>query len=292
MPLITVFTPTYNRALLLSRLYESLLRQSFVDFEWVIVDDGSIDNTKELIASFKESGLNIHYYYQHNAGKHFAINHGVRVAKGELFFILDSDDLLPANALALVALRYATVEGLPHVGGVAGRKAFLNNELIGSASGINDQLLTVFDFRYEYGIKGDMCEVYKTDVLKEFPFPEFKGEKFCPEALVWNRIGTKYQLLWFDEIIYNAEYQPEGLTAKIFEVRKKAPRATTICYEELSKAPIPIKSRFKAAINFWRFAFFLDKQSFSEKWRRIRPLLSIFALPVASILHLKNKFSS
>ena len=289
MPLITVFTPTYNRASLLPRLYESLVKQTFTDFEWIIVDDGSTDNTRELVRQFATTGFPIKYYYQENAGKHYAINRGVNEASGALFFILDSDDLLPVNALALVATRYATVEHLPHVGGVAGRKAFLNNELIGSKTGVNEQLLTVFDFRYKYGIKGDMCEVYKTAVLKEFPFPEFEGEKFCPEALVWNRIGTKYQLLWFDEVIYNAEYQPEGLTAKIFEVRKNAPQATTICYEELSQAPISLKFRLKAAINYWRFAFFLDQQSIKEKWRRIPPLLSICALPVAGILNLKNK---
>lgn len=288
MPLITVFTPTYNRAHLLNRLFESLIRQSFQDFEWIIVDDGSTDNTKELIESAQESEFKIRYYYQQNAGKHFAINKGVQEAEGTLFFILDSDDLLPNNALELVASKFSTIGENNRVGGVAGRKALLNNELIGSAVGIKDQLLTIFDFRYKYGIQGDMCEVYRTDVLKEFPFPEFKDEKFCPEALVWNRIGTKYQLLWFDDVIYNAEYQPEGLTDKIFEVRKNSPQSTTICYEELSKAPIPLSFRFRAAINYWRFARFLKQPSFVEKWRRVNPLFSILALPLATLINLKK----
>lgn len=288
MPLITVFTPTYNRAGLLGRLYESLTQQSFTDFEWIIVDDGSADNTRDLVRQFAATGFPMRYYYQENAGKHFAINRGVKEASGALFFILDSDDMIPEDALAIVAQKYETSKDKSRIGGVAGRKAYFDGNLIGSAIGVNEEIMDVFDFRYKRKITGDMCEVFKTAVLKEFPFPEIKGEKFCPEALVWNRIGTKYPLLWFNAPIYLAEYQPEGLTARIFEVRKKSPVATTICYQELSQAPISLAFRFRALINYWRFAYYL-KKPFRDKLKAVDPLLSLFALPVAGLMYLNDK---
>ncbi len=288
MPLITVFTPTYNRAGLLERLYKSLTQQSFSDFEWIIVDDGSADNTRDLVRQFDTTRFPIRYYYQENAGKHFAINRGVNEASGALFFILDSDDMIPEDALAIVAQRYETAKDKSRIGGVAGRKAYFDGKLIGSAVGVSEEIMDVFEFRYKRKITGDMCEVFKTAVLKEFPFPEIKGEKFCPEALVWNRIGTKYPLLWFNAPIYLAEYQPEGLTARIFEVRKKSPVATTICYQELSRAPISLAFRFRALINYWRFAFYL-KKAFTDKLKAVDPVLSIFALPISLLMYLNDK---
>lgn len=285
---ITVFTPTYNRAKLLPRLFESLQKQSYRSFEWLIVDDGSVDATEPLIRQFAGSGFPIRYYYQENAGKHFAINRGVQEAAGELFFILDSDDVIPENALALVAEKYYSSAKRAEIGGVAGRKAYFDGRLIGSGTGVRDEIMNVFDFRYRRKITGDMCEVFRTDVLKEFPFPEIKGEKFCPEALVWNRIGNKYALLWFDEPVYLAEYQPDGLTDKIFEVRKKSPVATTTFYRELSHAPVALSHRFRALINYWRFAFYLQAP-LGKKWQAVAPVLSIFAFPLACLMYLNDK---
>lgn len=285
---ITVFTPTYNRKQLLLRLFESLKKQSYAFFEWIIVDDGSVDGTEELVKQFSSAPFPVRYYYQENAGKHFAINRGVKEAKGSLFFILDSDDVIPENALSIVGQKYDNAKEPLKIGGVAGRKAYFDGRLIGSPNGINDEIMDVFEFRYGRKMTGDMCEVFKTSVLKEFPFPEIKGEKFCPEALVWNRIGTKYPLLWFNDAIYCAEYQPEGLTARIFEIRKKSPVATTICYQELSKAPIPFKDRFRALINYWRFAFYLDS-SLGQKLKAVHPVLSLFAMPIAALMYLNDK---
>ena len=105
---ITVFTPTFNRATLLPRLYESLVNQTFLDFEWLIVDDGSTDDTFNFIESIKENDkIDIQYYYQNNAGKHAAINWGVELAKGDLFFIVDSDEVMIESGLqTIVAVSY------------------------------------------------------------------------------------------------------------------------------------------------------------------------------------------
>ena len=107
---ITVFTPAFNRAKLLPRLYKSLKNQSSINFEWVIVDDGSQDETQQVVQKFIDEGvLPINYVYQDNKGKHFAINRGVKEANGELFWIVDSDDYLPPNAIAQKKKKYNSV---------------------------------------------------------------------------------------------------------------------------------------------------------------------------------------
>ena len=252
--LISVFTPTYNRASLLSRLYDTLILQTYKNFEWIIVDDGSKDNTKEVVNSFvAERKIDIHFVQQENGGKHRAINTGVSLAKGELFFILDSDDVLPENALELVTETFQPIKHDISFAGVSGIDGTFDGCIIGS--GLLDDSIDCnsVDIRYKYHVTGDMKEVFRTSVMKEFPFPNIEGEKFCPEALVWNRIAQKYKLRYFNKIIYKVEYQPEGLTSNIIKVRMKSPITSMMCYAEMLELNIPFKDKLKAVINYWRF---------------------------------------
>ena len=264
--MITVFTPTYNRAHLLPRLYESLCRQTFTDFEWVIVDDGSSDGTSQLfhpndnVNDNEGSSLNpifnsikVRYFYQENGGKHRAINRGVKEAQGELFFIADSDDILPPEALQTVAEVYSHIKNDKSFGGVCGLDGKFEGGIIGS--GLPQEVMDVnsIDLRIKHGVTGDMKEVFRTSVMKEFPFPEIPKERFCPEALVWNRIATKYKLRYFNKIIYLAEYQEDGITSGIVRARMKSPVASMMTYAEMTTFDIPFMQKVKAAINYWRF---------------------------------------
>ena len=278
--LITVFTPTYNRAYLLPRVYESLCKQTFRDFEWLIVDDGSVDDTKglvdkliidngQLIIGRSDEGnsaeqnenqlsiincqLSIRYLYQKNGGKHRAINRGVKEARGELFFIVDSDDILPPNALEVVAEVYEDIKGNNSFAGVCGLDGTYEGKVIGS--GLPSEIVddTSIAVRFKLGVTGDMKEVFRTSVLKEFSFPEIEGERFCPEMLVWNRIATKYKLRYFNQVIYLAEYQDDGITSGIVKARMNSPVASMMTYAEMTQYPVPMKEKVKAAINYWRF---------------------------------------
>ena len=259
--LITVFTPAYNRAHLLTRLYESLCKQTYKDFEWVIVDDGSTDGTKELsqtLAEREETFFPLRYFYQENGGKHRAINHGVREAQGELFLILDSDDTLPPNALERIAFYYQQIKDDSAFGGVCGYMAHHNGTVIGKGCDIPVLDTNSIELRYKYHVEGDMLEVFRTSVLKEIPFPETKDEKFVPEVLVWNRIACKYKLRVFHEVVYNRDYLDGGLTDKIVKIRMNSPVASMMTYAELNSYDIPFLSKVKAAINYWRFRFCSD----------------------------------
>ena len=298
--LITVFTPTYNRARLLPRLYESLCQQTFKDFEWVIVDDGSVDDTKSLslsLAQKKGTFFPIRYFYQVNGGKHRAINRGVKEANGELFFIADSDDILPPKALEIVAGIYKEIRADNSLAGVCGLDGTFDGKIIGS--GLPQDVIddTSIAIRSKLGITGDMKEVFRTEVLKEFPFPEIEDECFCPEDLVWNRIATKYKLRYFNQIIYLAEYQNDGITAGIVRARMKSPIASMMTYAEMTQYQgMPVTEKVKAAINYWRFWFCHSKgdniKTFIDiVWKKIPSISWSWAIvkPIGYAMHINDK---
>lgn len=275
--MITVLTPTYNRASLLINLYQSLIKQDFDDFEWVIVDDGSIDATTDIVDQFiQERQIVIIYIKQANGGKHRALNRGVKEAKGELVLIVDSDDSLPINSLSIIYSHYLDIKDNSSIGGVCGLMAHHDGTIIGERKISSSMNLSSIEMRYKYGFVGDVCEVFKTDVLREFPFPEIENEKFCPEALVWNRIATKYKLHYFNEVIYYRDYLDGGLTSKIVRIRMNSPIASMICYAELNQLDIPFKDKFKAAINYWRFRLCYNGSGSYPKlsglWNAVAPL--------------------
>ena len=283
--LITVFTPTYNRASFLPNIFECLCKQTFHGFEWIVVDDGSTDSTKEVMKKIvaEHHTFPVKYIYKANGGKHTAINIGAREADGELFFILDSDDSLPIDSLETIANYYYQIQNYPNFGGVSGIDGFTNGDVLGS--GLPSPIIdaSTIDIRYKYKVKGDMAEVFRTEVMREFPFPEISGEKFCPEALVWNRIAKKYKLRFFNKIIYLAEYQNDGLTANIIKIRMKSPVASMMTYSEMLNLDIPILKKIKASINFWRFRFCsgkVDRGIISIKW--------IWTYPLGLLMHLKD----
>lgn len=297
--MITVFTPAYNRAHLLPRLYESLCKQSYKDFEWVIVDDGSTDGTAELFHLNENvndnenpsifpslNSFKVRYYYQENGGKHRAINRGVKEAKGELFFIADSDDMLPPDALEIVAKQYEGIKDDKSFAGVAGYDVHSDGKIIGHGSQFDILECSPVDFWCKYKMKGDMKEVFRTNVLREIPFPEIEGENFCPEELVWVRISKKYKLRYFNKVIYIADYLSDGLSAKLRELRMNNPVSAVIDYSEFnSYGNIPFFRNLRNAINYWRFRFCIQK-----KFKNI-PRLRWFwnwTMPIGWIMHIND----
>lgn len=289
MSLVTVFTPTYNRAKLLPRLYESLCKQTCLDFEWLIVDDGSTDNTEEIInkkLEIRKSKFKVRYFKKENGGKHTAINFGVRKAQGELFLILDSDDELPKDSIENILEEYNRIEDETTIAGVCGYMSHRNGGIIGKP--IFDCIVNSLDLRYKLGVKGDMCEVFRTDVLKEYPFPEIEGERFCPEALIWNRIAQKYKLKVFPKVIYYRDYLEGGLTDNIVKIRMNSPIASMMTYQEMTGYDVPLIVKVKSAINYWRFRFCYQKRMDSNICVPVlRKVWNVFS-PIAFLMHLRD----
>ncbi|PMC24374.1 glycosyltransferase family 2 protein [Hoylesella buccalis] len=287
--LITVFTPSYNRVTFLRRILECLCQQTFKDFEWIVVDDGSTDSTKDMMDKIIAGceSFPIRYIYKENGGKHTAINLGTKLAKGELFFIVDSDDTLMDTALQTVADEWNKVKDNAQVGGVVGLDVnSKTGEIIGG--GLPQDVIDcdAMEIRYRYHVRGDLKEVFKTEVLRAFPFPEIKGERFCPEQLVWFRIAQKYKLRYVNKPIYGAEYQPDGITSGIVKARMESPVATCMTYSEMLAYSIPVIQKIKAAINYWRFRCCVQTNTSQVPcvkchWRIFRPM--------GYLMHIKDR---
>lgn len=213
--LITVFTPTYNRGYTLENLFNSLMVQTNKNFEWLIVDDGSTDNTEDLVNRFKDvSSFKIRYIKKKNGGKHTAINCGVNLAEGFLFFIVDSDDQLTKDAIEKLYKWEQSLEKKKDFAGISGNKGDVLGNLLGSTFKGNYIDATNIE-RRENNILGDKAEAYYTSVLKIFPFPEIEGENFMTEAIVWDKIAASgLKIRWFNDIIYIVEQREDGLIAQ------------------------------------------------------------------------------
>lgn len=289
--LVTILTPAYNRAFLLPRLYTSICQQSCKDFEWIIIDDGSLDNTEQLIIDFiKENNIEIRYFKQKNRGKHTAINLGVQKARGELIFIVDSDDMLPIDAIRIVQSEYENIRADNSFAGVAGLDCNINGKLIGTGLPQDNIDCNAMDIRYLFNVRGDLKEVFRREILLDFPFPEIEEERFCPEQLVWFRIAQKYRLHYFNKSIYIADYQNGGITSEIIRARMDSPVASTLCYQELTEYNVPMKERIKAAINYYRFKACLTKNHVSHS-RFTIPRIRwcwCWTKPLGTLMHLND----
>lgn len=215
---ITIFTPTYNRAHLLERLYKNLSEQEYQNFEWLIIDDGSTDNTREIIENYKREGkLNIQYFYKENGGKHTAINFGLEKAQSDIFFLLDSDDFLEKSATKVVAEKWDVIRNTPSLCGIVGLSKFLNKEVRTDAFPEDDWVVSFTDIYFKYKILGDKPVAFKTSVMKEFPFPEKQGIHFVFEAVSWHEMAKKYNVLAVNDLLQYKEYTEDGITRNTYK---------------------------------------------------------------------------
>ena len=255
MSFITIFTPTYNRKDLIDRLYQSLLQQTQKNFEWLVVDDGSTDDTEKYFTNLlsTEHPFPILYIKQNNGGKHRAINNGVNNALGKLFFIVDSDDYLTPNAIEKINQWITTLDNSHKWAGISGLRGFSKNSVVGQHSDFS-YIDAKNNERRKYNLLGDKAEVYFTDVLKQHPFPEIPGENFISEEIVWNAIARDgYYLRWFNEIIYICDYLEGGLT-KDNDKDKSNPQGRLLWAKgQLETFPNSWRDRF-LAIGIYRHA--------------------------------------
>lgn len=227
---ITVFTPTFNRGYIIENLYKSLQRQSYKNFQWIVIDDGSKDDTEKLFEKWtnEDNLFDITYKKVKNGGKHRAINRAIEIAEGELFFIVDSDDYLTDYALEKVIKWEATIKNKNEFAGVAGVKGYSINSRVGNT--FKGEYIDATSLeRNKNNITGDKAEVFYLDILKKYKFPEFEGEKFVTEKVVWNQIAYDgYKIRWFNEIIYICDYLEDGLTKSMSRIELENPKALAL----------------------------------------------------------------
>lgn len=289
----TVFTPTYNRAHTLAGVYRSLAAQTFRDFEWVIVDDGSRDNTAEMVRGWiPQSDFPIRYFSQPNSGKHVAFNRGVREARGELFLSFDSDDTCVPVALERFWYHWSTIEQSERakfstVGALCMTPA---GAVIGSPypADVYDAHSFVEQCRLR---AAERWGVNRTDILREFPYEEIPGEKFIPEGCVWNRLSARYSTRYINEKLRIYEAGSDSLSTDTVALRARNPKGATVYYAELSEYPVSLHERIKSLINCGRFALH-GRESVGKTMQRFRryisKLLYLAILPVAFFVYQRD----
>ena len=288
--MLTLFTPTYNRARTLPNLYRSILRQAYYDFEWIIVDDGSTDDTETLVKQWRKEthAFSIVYIRVPNGGKQRAINRAVQMAKGEYLCIVDSDDVLSDDAIGFIVskLQYLPCE-YPYVG-MAGLRALFTGQLLNPDFGIpKDSYVEATNLeRGKHHLQGDMLEVFRTDVLKRYPFRVWEGETFVPEATVWNQMAEDgWKIRWYNHVLCKTEYREDGLTKSGWKLLEKNPMGYAMLFNQELKH-ISLKWRLEKIIQFDSCCFL------GREYQYIRqcayPMLACMLSPLGYLLSLRR----
>lgn len=216
---ITIFTPTYNRCIELQRLFDSLENQTNKSFVWLIVNDGSTDDTEETVIRWKEKAdFKIVYIKQENKGKSMAHNIGVKNTQTELFTCVDSDDFLSCDAVNNILECWKNVK-CNDIGILARR-----NVTVVKAKHSNKDIHTTLREARKYGIYGDTMLIYKTDIVKKYQFPYYEGEKFVPENYLYDLLDQEGTLYFLNQILYYGEYLKDGYTQNMAKVLKNNPQ--------------------------------------------------------------------
>lgn len=226
MKSITIFTPTFNRAHLLPRLYQSLRAQSSVDFCWLVVDDGSSDNTAALVRAWiSEGALDIRYVHKPNGGMHTAHNAAYELIATELNVCIDSDDLMPPEAVANILAHWRVAKSDPSLAGMLGLDRALDGGVVGTSFPESGMKATLGQVYKKYKVRGDKKVVLRTDVARAFPrYPEFPGERLVPIGSLYTQIDRDYRLLCVNEIWAIVDYQPDGSSATVARQYFQSPR--------------------------------------------------------------------
>lgn len=248
--MLTIFTPTYNRAHLLPRLYESLIAQKNQNFEWLVVDDGSVDDTETYISRIQtESNIKIRYVKKENGGKHTAHNEALKRAKGDWFLCLDSDDVLAPNAIKLIewALNRMTFEK-----GVVAYKSSTDGTLLCGEIPIPKEPQTLYQYSKIGG--GEYALIFSTEILKSAPFPEIPGERFITECVVYDQLDlTGHRFAVLPETLEICEYQADGLSNAVYDTMLRNPTGYQIYHAQRIDLVTSFRERLRHAISYQAF---------------------------------------
>jgi glycosyltransferase involved in cell wall biosynthesis len=258
--LITIFTPTYNRAYTLPRLYRSLLRQTSSDFEWLIIDDGSTDDTALLVEKWIGEGkIEIRYHHQENRGKYMAHNAAVKLAKGEYFFTVDSDDWLPDDSVEDIIRHIPEMEKNNRCGGMFGLKDGNDKKTIKEWESLD------YSRHLDLSPCGELSFIYKTEVVRKYTFPEIPGEKFVIEGVIYHRIDQDSVCYLRNRVLTINEYQGDGLTANIYPLMYHNPTGFKLYHSEMIDWSDTFIGRFNSALRYVAFKSLSHNSDFDYK---------------------------
>lgn len=287
---LTVFTPTYNRAYILPNLYHSLLRQQNIDFEWLVIDDGSTDGTAELVAKWiTDAPFPIRYFKTENGGKPRAINNAVEWANTPYLFIIDSDDYITDCLIPFFISQLQNFEKTPELAGLGVMRGNNTNQPLGSPRFGDQGFIDAPHLqRKKYGLNFDCNELYKIEILRQFPFRVWPGELFSPEEIVLYEMDLHgYEVRWYNKVGVVSEYLADGLTVNSFSLLQKNPMGYAMSFNHQLKYKKTFKERFVSAYLMICYAI-LGRNIFYLTESNDK-LFTILAFPVGVIVAFRRK---
>lgn len=266
---LTIFTPTYNRKHTISRIYKSILRQEnrlFNDIEWLIVDDGSLDDTESLVNTWikEQPPFTLNYIKQKNGGKHTAFNKAVQEAQGEFFFTVDSDDWLGENSIKDILIHFDAIHNNESLAGIIALKCFPTGKLIGIPYPKENFISSIYDLSLQ-GYAGERSLVFKTKILLQYPFPIIQGERFIGECVVYDKIDEKYKFFVSNRILTVCEYQEDGLTGNMFRIMMQNAIGYKIYYAQRIDLAKSLRERIGYAIRYNAFNLLKEDSQYNYK---------------------------
>lgn len=289
---ITVFTPTFNRAYCLEQCYQSLVRQGNQDFLWLVIDDGSTDETRDLVSSWiAEDKISIKYYYQANQGMHGVHNTAYSIIDTELNVCIDSDDFMPDNAIEniLTFWNELSLETKNNVAGLIGLDAYKNGEVIGSGFPSDLEKSTLEKIHNRYNITGDKKLVYRTEIVKKYPsYPIFEKERFVPLGTLYLMIDKDYELMCLNKVLCIVEYMEDGSSRNMLKQYFRHPKGFQYARIVGMKYSDFLKVRLKNAIHYISHSIQLKDLRFLRK--SPRKLLTVLAIPPGILLYMYVKY--
>ncbi|MEK3881800.1 glycosyltransferase family 2 protein [Paenibacillus sp. PL2-23] len=284
-PVLTVFTPTFNRAYTLHLCYESLKRQSCKSFKWLIIDDGSSDGTEEMVRAWiAEADFAIEYIYQNNQGMHGAHNTAYERINTELNVCIDSDDYMADEAVEKI-ISFWQAHGSSQYAGIVGLDAAPDGRIIGTQlpGGVMSSTLT--DLYAKHRVTGDKKLVYRTELTSGCPpYPVYDGEKYCPLSYKYILIDQQYPLLLMNEVLCHVEYREDGSSLNIVKQYLRNPRGFSFFRKTAMKYAPTFKERYREAIHYVSSSLMLRNrrliQESPRKWT------TLAALPLGLLLYI------
>lgn len=288
MKTLTVFTPAFNRANLLPRLYESLCNQTNSDFDWLIIDDGSSDNTKELIHQWiLEDKITITYIYQLNQGMHGAHNTAYKNITTVLNTCIDSDDYMPNDAVELILNKWKAIDQNKFAG-IIGLDSLISGGILGTK--FTADTTTLEDF-YLNGGTGDKKLVYRTEIITKYPeYPLFEGEKYVGLGTKYLFVDKDFQMATLNKVLVIVDYQPTGSSNTMFYQYLKYPKGFSYNRIITMKYSKSTKRKFIEAIHYISSCIILKKVNFLKD--SPQKALTILAVPFGIALYLIIQFKT
>ena len=292
--LITVFTPTYNRGYIIENLYKSLKTQISNNFEWLVIDDGSTDNTEELFKKWnkEDNKFNIRYVKTDNNGKPRAINKALEIANGRYLFMVDSDDHITNDAIFKIEKWISEIDDKEDIIAVGAARVYPDGKYIKGIEPSIDDSIGYLDAtnleRKNYNLDADMCEAYKIDILKKFKFQVWDGEKFAPEEITLNEIALHgYKVRWHKDKIYICDYLDDGLTKGNWNLLKSNPMGYAMLYNHKLKFTKSLSERFNYCCQ--HIALSIIGKQYNYIFKSNAKLLTLLSLPFGYMLSLRRK---